>query len=59
IYTTFRSAHLISVYGAFFIPWNLQLMDSLDVNKYANHHAHDIALCVPCWNIYFNIFWNV
>ncbi|KAJ6595383.1 hypothetical protein B0H10DRAFT_2179268 [Mycena sp. CBHHK59/15] len=45
-----RSAHLIGVAGKEFIPiQNLDFSDSLDafkafyVNKYADHHAHEIA----------------
>lgn len=44
-----RSAHLIPVYGEDFIPVGFQYTDSLDafaafyVNKYADHHAHEIA----------------
>lgn len=47
----FRCAHLIPVYGDKFIPWkdkvnfanSLDLFKSFYVNKYADHHAHEIA----------------
>ncbi|KAJ6548030.1 hypothetical protein B0H10DRAFT_1851691 [Mycena sp. CBHHK59/15] len=45
-----RSAHLIGVAGKKFIPIrNFDFSDSLDafkafsVNKYADHHAHELA----------------
>ncbi len=44
-----RAAHLIGVAGEEFIPKGLKHSDSLDVfpsffvNKYADHHAHEIA----------------
>ncbi|KAL6305520.1 hypothetical protein BKA93DRAFT_816905 [Sparassis latifolia] len=44
-----RSVHLIGVMGSDFIPEGLCFSDSLDafrvfyVNKYADHHAHEIA----------------
>lgn len=44
-----RGAHLIPVYGDDFIPIGFQFSNSLDafatffVNKYADHHAHEIA----------------
>jgi hypothetical protein len=44
-----RAAHLIGVYGKDFIPHNLRHYHSLSafklyyVNKYADHHAHEIA----------------
>lgn len=44
-----RGAHLIPVYGEDFIPVGFKHTDSLDafaafyVNKYADHHAHEIA----------------
>ncbi|KAH9848607.1 hypothetical protein C2E23DRAFT_937780 [Lenzites betulinus] len=44
-----RAAHLIGVSGPHFIPRTLTYTDSLDafnafyVNKYADHHAHEIA----------------
>lgn len=44
-----RAAHLIGVYGNSFIPKELRHYHSLDafklfyVNKYADHHAHEIA----------------
>ncbi|PBK83357.1 hypothetical protein ARMGADRAFT_1055759 [Armillaria gallica] len=44
-----RAAHLIGVAGEEFIPKRLKHSDSLDVipsffvNKYADHHAHEIA----------------
>ncbi|KAI0640437.1 hypothetical protein C8Q79DRAFT_452272 [Trametes meyenii] len=47
--TILRSAHLIPVFGADPIPPYLKSHDSLDsfqayyVNKYADHHAHEIA----------------
>lgn len=45
----YRGAHLIPVYGKYFIPRDLKFSDSLHafrsyyVNKYADHHAHEIA----------------
>lgn len=47
--TVIRSAHLIGVYGPTSLPRSLRFSDSLDafkafyVNKYADHHAHEIA----------------
>lgn len=44
-----RAAHLIGVYGKDFIPHNLRHYHSLSafklyyVNKYADHHSHEIA----------------
>ncbi|MGH7239759.1 MAG: hypothetical protein ACREHG_06790 [Candidatus Saccharimonadales bacterium] len=44
-----RAAHLISVYGANFVPRRLQLHQSLDsfktfyVNKFIDHHAFQLA----------------
>lgn len=44
-----RGAHLIPIYGEDFIPVGFRQEDSLDaftaffVNKYADHHAHEIA----------------
>ncbi|KAH7903250.1 hypothetical protein BJ138DRAFT_1138771 [Hygrophoropsis aurantiaca] len=43
------SAHLIGIYGDKFIPQNLKASDSLlafkgyYVNKFSDHHAHEIA----------------
>lgn len=47
--TIVRGAHLIGAYGPSFLPRNIRFSDSLDafnafyVNKYADHHAHEIA----------------
>jgi hypothetical protein len=47
--TILRAAHLIGVAGSDFLPRTLLFSDSLsafclfDVNKYADHHAHEIA----------------
>ncbi|KAF8997257.1 hypothetical protein BDQ17DRAFT_1391906 [Cyathus striatus] len=47
--TILRSAHLIPVYGPRFIPSHLNFSHSLHafalyyVNKYADHHSHEIA----------------
>lgn len=47
--TMLRSAHLIGVAGSHFIPTTLTFTDTLDafhlfyVNKYIDHHAHEIA----------------
>lgn len=44
-----RAAHLIPIYGEEFVSVGFQSSDSLDVfsaffvNKYADHHAHEIA----------------
>lgn len=44
-----RGAHLLPVYGSQFIPPTLHSSDALDafssyyVNKYADHHAHEVA----------------
>lgn len=44
-----RCAHLVGVAGSRFLPHNLHFSDSLDafdtfyVNKYADHHAHEVA----------------
>ncbi|KAG1867516.1 hypothetical protein C8R48DRAFT_599508 [Suillus tomentosus] len=39
----FCAAHLIPVYGANFIAHGTNLHDSYYVNKYAYHHAFEIA----------------
>ncbi|KAG1816667.1 uncharacterized protein BJ212DRAFT_1446794 [Suillus subaureus] len=45
----FHAAHLIAIYGSEYIPHSLKLYHSLDtfssfyVNKYADHHAFEIA----------------
>lgn len=45
----YRAAHLIPVYGTEFLPPGLKYYDSYDafrayyVNKYADHHAFEIA----------------
>ncbi|KAG2153850.1 hypothetical protein DEU56DRAFT_868451 [Suillus clintonianus] len=47
--TVFRAAHLIPIYGSEYIPHSLKFCQSLDVfrsfyvNKYADHHAFEIA----------------
>jgi hypothetical protein len=47
--TILRAAHLIGVAGSDFLPRTLSFSDSLSafrlfyVNKYADHHAHEIA----------------
>ncbi|PBK85946.1 hypothetical protein ARMGADRAFT_941149, partial [Armillaria gallica] len=47
--TILHAAHLIGLYGTFFLPQKLKHMDSLEafcsfhVNKYADHHSHKIA----------------
>ncbi|KAF9553018.1 hypothetical protein CPC08DRAFT_728207 [Agrocybe pediades] len=47
--TIFRSAHLMGKAGESFVPHNLKFYNSLDafdeyyVNKYIDHHAHEIA----------------
>lgn len=47
--TVVRGAHLVGVYGSTLLPRGLQFSDSLDafkafyVNKYADHHAHEVA----------------
>lgn len=47
--TIFRGAHLIPVYGPRFIPpdfhysWSLDAFRAFFVNKYADHHANEIA----------------
>ncbi|KIJ07000.1 hypothetical protein PAXINDRAFT_91100 [Paxillus involutus ATCC 200175] len=44
-----RPAHLIDIYGAEFIPYDLKYTDSLSafsafyVNKFSNYHAHQLA----------------
>ncbi|KAF8808259.1 hypothetical protein BYT27DRAFT_7232691 [Phlegmacium glaucopus] len=44
-----RGAHLMGVYGSHFVPHNLKFNYTLDafrsfyVNKYIDHHAHEIA----------------
>ncbi|KAG1831429.1 hypothetical protein DFJ58DRAFT_719578 [Suillus subalutaceus] len=49
IETVFRAAHLIPIYGSEYIPHTLKFYHSLDtfdsfyVNKYADHHAFEIA----------------
>ncbi|KAG1830283.1 hypothetical protein F4604DRAFT_1887434 [Suillus subluteus] len=49
IETIFRAAHLIPIYGSEYIPHTLKFYHSLDtfhsfyVNKYADHHAFEIA----------------
>ncbi|KAJ6517196.1 hypothetical protein C8R47DRAFT_1181632 [Mycena vitilis] len=47
--TILRGAHLIGIYGRQFLPQHFKYSDSLDrfkafyINKYADHHAHEIA----------------
>ncbi|KAJ7469493.1 hypothetical protein FB451DRAFT_1368533 [Mycena latifolia] len=47
--TILRGAHLIGIYGDSFLPRHFKHSDTLDrfntfyVNKYADHHAHEIA----------------
>ncbi|KAJ7930653.1 hypothetical protein B0H13DRAFT_2228231 [Mycena leptocephala] len=47
--TILRRAHLIGVYGDHFLPRHFKYSDSLDsfkafyINKYADHHTHEIA----------------
>ncbi|KAG1904171.1 uncharacterized protein F5891DRAFT_1126616 [Suillus fuscotomentosus] len=49
IETVFHAAHLIAIYGSEYIPHSLKFYHSLDtfgsfyVNKYADHHAFEIA----------------
>ncbi|KAG2095439.1 uncharacterized protein F5147DRAFT_747730 [Suillus discolor] len=49
IETVFHAAHLIPIYSSEYIPHSLKFYDSLDtfrsfyVNKYADHHAFEIA----------------
>ncbi|KAF7348718.1 hypothetical protein MVEN_01390700 [Mycena venus] len=44
-----RAAHLIGIYGHHYLPRHFKYSDSLDrfkafyINKYADHHAHEIA----------------
>ncbi|KAJ6617775.1 hypothetical protein B0H10DRAFT_1796822, partial [Mycena sp. CBHHK59/15] len=47
--TILRGAHLIGIYGDTFLPRHFNHPDTLDrfnafyINKYADHHAHEIA----------------
>lgn len=47
--TAVRGAHLLPVYGTAFIPYDLHFSETLHafrsyyVNKYADHHSHEIA----------------
>ena len=47
--TILRGAHLIPVFGKGFLPpnfphnWSLDLFKAFFVNKYADHHANEIA----------------
>ncbi|KAJ6545870.1 hypothetical protein DFH09DRAFT_927614 [Mycena vulgaris] len=47
--TILRGAHLIGIYGDSFLPRHFKYSDTLDrfkafyINKYADHHAHEIA----------------
>lgn len=47
--TILRGAHLIPIYGSSFIPphfhhtWSLDAFKAFFVNKYADHHANEIA----------------
>ncbi|KAJ7761559.1 hypothetical protein DFH07DRAFT_867708 [Mycena maculata] len=47
--TILRGAHLIGIYGDSFFPRHFKYSDTLDrfkafyINKYADHHAHEIA----------------
>ncbi|KAJ7312608.1 hypothetical protein DFH08DRAFT_628048, partial [Mycena albidolilacea] len=47
--TILRGAHLIDIYGTRFLPRHFKYSDSLDrfeafyINKYADHHVHEIA----------------
>ncbi|KAJ7511317.1 hypothetical protein B0H11DRAFT_2387035 [Mycena galericulata] len=47
--TILRSAHLIGIYGDSFLPRHFKYSDTLDrfkafyINKYADHHANEIA----------------
>ncbi|KAJ6615330.1 hypothetical protein B0H10DRAFT_1916032 [Mycena sp. CBHHK59/15] len=47
--TILRAAHLIGIYGHHSVPRHFKYSDSLDsfkafyINKYADHHAHEIA----------------
>jgi len=44
-----RGAHLMGIYGSHFIPHHLRFYHTLDafpsfyVNKYIDHHAHEVA----------------
>jgi hypothetical protein len=47
--TSIRAAHLLPVFGHEYVSWTLSFSDTLDkftgfyVNKYADHHAFEIA----------------
>ncbi|KAJ6626214.1 hypothetical protein B0H10DRAFT_1625860, partial [Mycena sp. CBHHK59/15] len=47
--TILRGAHLIGIYGENFLPRHFKYSESLDrfkafyINKYTDHHAHEIA----------------
>ncbi|KAF8214813.1 hypothetical protein K438DRAFT_1705989 [Mycena galopus ATCC 62051] len=47
--TILRGAHLIGIYGNSFLPRHIEYSDTLDsfnkfyINKYADHHANEIA----------------
>ncbi|KAK6981199.1 hypothetical protein R3P38DRAFT_3333863 [Favolaschia claudopus] len=47
--TILRAAHLVGIYGEHFLPRHFPFSESLDsfkafyINKYADHHAHEIA----------------
>jgi hypothetical protein len=47
--TAIRGAHLLSVYGSTFIPYELHFFDTLRafrayyINKHADHRMHEIA----------------
>ncbi|KAJ6536534.1 hypothetical protein DFH09DRAFT_931318 [Mycena vulgaris] len=47
--TILRGAHLIGIYGDSFLPRHFKYSDTLDrfkafyINKYADHHAHEIT----------------
>ncbi|KAG2343163.1 hypothetical protein BDR05DRAFT_884725 [Suillus weaverae] len=54
IETVYHAAHLIPVYGPDFIADNIEHFHSYDafhsfyVNRYADHHAFEIASCLLC-----------
>ena len=47
--TVLRGAHLIPIFGTGFLPhnfrhnWSLDFFKAYFVNKYADHHAYEIA----------------
>ncbi len=49
LHSILRGAHLIPVYGQHYLPigfshtWSLDAFEAFHVNKYADHHANEIA----------------